>query len=77
MYGINNAQDLVDKLQKIADTHGIELKDLEVNIRQDYDSDAIPLNWICEDLYDEKTNSVLVSVSLMNDADDEDCNFSD
>ena len=69
MYGINNAQDLVDRLNEIAKDHNVDLKDLEVNIRNDYNSDVVQINWLCEDLYDEKTNSVLVSVSLMNDAD--------
>lgn len=72
MSGINNAQDLVDQLYEIAETHGVELKDLEVNFRQDFDSDIHAVNWMCECTYDKETSSKLESVVLYNDDTDGD-----
>jgi hypothetical protein len=62
-----NAKNLVEQLQKIADKHGVNLEDLEVNYRVDFNSDVEEVNWITEDLYDPETNSVLKSVTLFCD----------
>ncbi len=67
MRGICNAQDLVDNLNKIAKLHGVELKDIEVNMRVDFDSDVHAVNWVSEDTFDPETNEKLVGVVLFND----------
>lgn len=77
MSGIRNAQDLVDQLQKIAKTHGVELKDLEVNFRQNFNSDVHQANWLAEDTF-EGPEETLAGVIIYNDDEgDDDCNFSD
>jgi hypothetical protein len=43
---------------------GEVLSNIEINFRNDYDSDVIPLRHINEDLFDESNNR-LVSISLM------------
>lgn len=60
-----NAQELIDGLNYIANHHGIELTDLEVNYRYDFDSSTESIGYLFEDLYDEDTNSVLESVVLV------------
>lgn len=66
-----NAQELIEQLQKTAEHHNVPLDKLEVNIRVNYGQDVFGANWLCEDLYDEKTNSTLTSVVIMDDADTE------
>jgi hypothetical protein len=72
--GINNAQDLVNQLNSIAETHGVELKDLEVNFRQNFNSDVHKANWVCEDLYEPHVErlEILRSVVIYNDREEED-----
>ena len=65
-----NAQELVDQLTNLAKSHNIELKDLEVFYRENYDSDHQSINWVFEDSYDEKTNNTLQSVVLVDDGDE-------
>lgn len=66
-----NAQELIDGLNYIAKNHGIELSELEVYYRYDFDSDTEDVGYLAEDLYDEETNSVLESVVLLSvNADD-------
>jgi hypothetical protein len=43
---------------------GEVLSKIELNFRNDYDSDVIPLRHINEDLFDESNNR-LISISLM------------
>lgn len=62
-----NAQDLIDQLNEIAKQHNVSLSELDVNFRQDFNSDVIDINYITEDLYDPETNSVLKSVTLFED----------
>lgn len=57
------AQQLMDFFIDL-ENEGEVLSKIELNFRNDYDSDVIPLRHINEDLYDE-TNSRLVSISLM------------
>lgn len=66
-----NAQELVDQLTSLAKSHNIELKDLEVFYRENFDSDHQSINWIFEDSYDEKTNNTLQSVVLVDDGDEQ------
>lgn len=49
--------------------YGHNLSDIEVNFRNDYDSDVIPLRYVNEDLFDE-TNNKLKSICLLNREDD-------
>ena len=74
MSGIRNAQDLVNQLQEIANTHGVELKDIEINFRQDFNSDVHKANWVCEDLYEPHVErlEILRSVVIYNDREEED-----
>lgn len=60
-----NAQELIDGLNYIANHHGIELSELQVNYRYDFDSSTEDVGYLFEDLYDEDTNSVLESVVLV------------
>jgi hypothetical protein len=62
-----NAQEMIDELIKIANHHSMSLSDLEINYRIDFDSDIEEINWICEDSYDQETNSILKSVTLFCD----------
>lgn len=62
-----NAQELIDQLIQIAKDNNVSLSDLEVNYRVDFDSDVEEVNWLCEDLRDEETNSTLISVTLFGD----------
>lgn len=50
------------------ENQGYNLKDIEVNYRQDYDSDIESIEIVEEDLFDEKTNSVLKSIVLVGNA---------
>jgi hypothetical protein len=45
---------------------GHDLSKIYVNYRDDYDSDVIQINDVCEDLYDAETNSRLISICLVN-----------
>lgn len=59
------AKQLLTYLQDL-ENHGIDLENVDVNFREDYDSDVIKVNHVAEDLYDEETNSVLESIVLTN-----------
>ena len=63
------AQDLYDFLRDIQN-RGISLSKVDVNFRHDFDSDALPLQGACEDLYDADTNSQLTSIVLYVDGSD-------
>jgi hypothetical protein len=43
------------------------LEKIEVNYRQDYNSDVVAIEDLEEDLFDEQTNSILESVVLVSD----------
>mgnify|MGYP000361543604 CR=1 FL=1 len=45
---------------------GLDLRKVKVNYRKNYDSDVKTVNRVEEDLYDEKTNSILTSIVLVN-----------
>jgi hypothetical protein len=63
------AKQLRDFLTQL-ENDGNNLAEIEVNFREDYDSDVVPLRYINEDLFDEETNSKLTSISLMYREDD-------
>lgn len=52
------------------ENNGNNLSEISINFRDNYDSDVIPLRHINEDLYDEETNSKLISICLLNREDD-------
>lgn len=45
---------------------GLDLRKVKVNYRKNYDSDVKSIRSVEEDLYDEKTNSILTSIVLVN-----------
>jgi len=44
---------------------GNDLEKIKVNYRKDYDSDVRSIKFVEEDLYDEKTNSILTDIVLV------------
>lgn len=44
---------------------GTDLRKVKVNYRKDHDSDVKKITSVEEDLYDEKTNSILESITLV------------
>ena len=61
-----NAQELLNKLVDLK-IEGHDLEKIEVNYRQDYNSDVVAIEDLEEDLFDEQTNSILESVVLVSD----------
>lgn len=57
------AHDLMSFLRDL-ERRGIALETLEVNFRQDFDSDVFQVAGVCEDLYDAETSSRLSSIVL-------------
>lgn len=45
---------------------GLDLRKVKVNYRKNHDSDVKSIRSVEEDLYDEKTNSILTSIVLVN-----------
>lgn len=58
-----NAKQLFEHLT-LLEKEGNDLSQIEVNFRNDYNSDVVPLRYINEDLFDENNNK-LVSICLM------------
>jgi hypothetical protein len=44
---------------------GNDLEKIKVNYRKDYDSDVRSIKFVEEDLYDEKTNSILTDIVMV------------
>lgn len=61
----NLTADKVLKFLKNLQEKGINLKTIKVNYRENYDSDVVSCRLIEEDLFDEKTNSVLTSICIV------------
>jgi hypothetical protein len=61
-----NALTLLNKLIDLQN-EGHDLEKIEVNYRQDYNSDVVAIEDLEEDLFDEQTNSILESVVLVSD----------
>ena len=59
-----NARQLIDGLTHMAENNGVNLEDLEVFYRYDFDSDSVEVDYVFEDLFDEVTNNRLESVVL-------------
>lgn len=58
------AQKLLKFLTGLQD-QGLDLKNIQVNYRYDYDSDVEPCKLVEEDLFDEETNNILTSICLL------------
>ena len=56
------AQSLIQKLLEIGKEH--DLSKVYVNFRWDDDSDVHSIAYVDEDLFDEETNSQLISITL-------------
>jgi len=65
-----NAKELINGLQMIADTHNLNLEDIDIKFRDNPNYSPQDVNYIEEDLYDAKTNSILESVMLLSYIDD-------
>jgi hypothetical protein len=58
-----NAKKLLNYLSQLQ-ADGNDLSKIAINYRYDYDSDIERCRFVSEDLFDEKTNSVLKSIVL-------------
>jgi hypothetical protein len=64
------AQDLYNFLHDLQEEHGYDLSTINVNYREDADSDVCAVNYVFEDLYDAETNSILTSIMLFDSIED-------
>jgi len=64
------AHKLIEFLQEI-ESRGTNLKKVTINFRVNKDSDVEEVKFIEEDLFDEETNSIIESVVLLVDDDEE------
>jgi|APGre2960657404_1045060.scaffolds.fasta_scaffold430298_1 hypothetical protein len=64
------AQDLYDFLHDLKTEFAYDLSTLNVNFRENGDSDVYAVNYVFEDLYDAETNSVLTSIMLFDSIED-------
>jgi len=64
------ASKLIKKIVDLCEYHGVDLDDVNVNLRENYDTEVCDINEVCEDLYDEVTNNILTDIMLMECADD-------
>jgi hypothetical protein len=64
------AQDLYDFLHDLKTEFAYDLSTLNVNFRENTDSDVCAVNYVFEDLYDSETNSVLTSIMLFDSIED-------
>lgn len=56
-----NAKELLNYLIELED-YGIDLENVTLHYREDEDSDVMLIEGVCEDLYDEETNSIVESL---------------
>jgi hypothetical protein len=59
------AQTLINRILKACKENGVNPCDVEINYRHSNDSDVYPVKHVWEDLFDEKTNKTLESISLV------------
>lgn len=64
-----NARELLNSLLELEEKGHI-LEEIEVYYRNNYDSDHEYISFVEEDAYDEKTNSVLTSIVLMEEIEE-------
>jgi hypothetical protein len=60
-----NAQQLINRIQKTCDHHGVDPRKVEINYRHSNNSDVYMVKHVWEDLYDAESNSILTSISLV------------
>lgn len=63
-----SAQELLDYLLELGNDY--DLSKVSIYYRTDRDSDEEVVNFVEQDLYDEDTNSELISIMLLNDGSD-------
>ena len=66
---IFNAQELYDYLTELEE-FGIDLNDISLHYRTDFDSDVELITGVCEDLFDAETNNKLESILFYNNLND-------
>ena len=59
------AQKLINRIQKLCADNNVDPRNVEVNYRHSNNSDVYPIKHTWEDLFDEETNNVLTSISLV------------
>jgi hypothetical protein len=59
------AQKLINRIQKICRENNVDPRNVEVNYRHSNNSDVYPVKHTWEDLFDEETNNILTSISLV------------
>jgi hypothetical protein len=64
-----NAQELLNSLLELQE-QGHDLSKIQVNYREDYNSDVVTIEALEEDLFDEETNSVLESIVLISNTEE-------
>ena len=60
-----NAQQLINKINRICKENGVNPKDVKVNYRWSNNADVWNIKGVWEDLFDAQTNSILTSISLV------------
>ncbi len=65
-----SAQELLNELLALQE-QGHDLENIEVYYRNNPNSDHEYISFVSEDLYDEKTNSILTSIMLMEEIEEE------
>jgi hypothetical protein len=66
---ILNAQELFDYLTELQH-YGVELNNIALHYRTDFDSDVELITGVCEDLFDAETNNKLESILFYNQLND-------
>jgi hypothetical protein len=64
-----NAQELMDYLLELQE-YGLDLNTISLHYRENDDSDVELITGVCEDLYDEETNSILESILFYTSIED-------
>jgi len=59
------AKNLIKRIQKICDDNGVDPSNVEINYRHSSNSDVHQIKHTWEDLFDEDTNTILTSISLV------------
>jgi hypothetical protein len=66
---ILTAQELFDYLIELQN-YGIDLNNISLHYRTDFDSDVELITGVCEDLFDVETNNELESILFYNNTND-------
>jgi len=66
---ILTAQELFDYLIELQN-YGIDLNNISLHYRTDFDSDVELITGVCEDLFDAETNNELESILFYNNTND-------